>query len=97
MDVTDVTSSISTNTAKKLAAFVEMGLQLAQVHQVEKARVHLLLVAMSAPVLDVLLIRRRFAPILARMADVMDSIVPYLLNTAKRLVTHVNKLQPMAK
>ena len=54
MDVTDVTRIISTNTAKKLAAFVEMGLQLAQVHQVEKARVHLLLVAMSAPVLDVL-------------------------------------------
>ena len=54
VDVTDVTSNILTNTAKKPAAYVEMGLQLAQVHQVEKIRVHLLLVAMSAPVLDVL-------------------------------------------
>ena len=54
VDVTDVTSNISTNTAKKLAAYVEMGLQLAQVHQVERDRVHLLLVVMSAPALDVL-------------------------------------------
>ena len=53
-DVTDVTSNILTNTAKKPAAYVEMGLQLAQVHQVERDRVHLLLVVMPAPVLDVL-------------------------------------------
>ena len=61
-DVTDVTSNILTNTAKKPAAYVEMGLQLAQVQKVERARaqkverarVHLLLVVMPAPVLDVL-------------------------------------------
>ena len=54
VDVTDVTSNISINTAKKLAAYAEMELQLAQVHQVEMARVHLLLAVMPAPVLDVL-------------------------------------------
>ena len=39
---------------KKLAEYVEMGLQLAQVHQAERTRVHLLLVVMHAPVLDLL-------------------------------------------
>ena len=54
VDATDVTSNILTNTAKKRAAYVEMELQLAQVHQVETALVHLLPVVMPAQVLDVL-------------------------------------------
>ena len=53
-DVTDVTSNILINTAKKLAAYAEMELQLAQAHQVETARVHLLLAVMPVPVLDAL-------------------------------------------